>query len=166
MSWLRFLMLLALIVWIGGIIFFAFVVAPAAFTVLPTPELAGRVVSRSLTALHWMGLISGFIFLLCSFTYNQTKHASMRLFSSAHWLIAVMLALTAISQFGITPAMRRSRAVLTLSDVSPAELEQKMNDARLRFDRLHAWSVRLEGGILVLGIGVVGVTARRFQECH
>lgn len=164
MNWLRFVMLLALIVWIGGIIFFAFVVAPAAFTVLPTPDLAGRVVSRTLTALHWMGLVSGFIFLLCSLAYNQIKHANARIFSPAHWLIAAMLALTAISQFGVTPAIRRSRAVLTPGDVSPAELEQKMNDARVRFDRLHAWSVRLEGGILVLGIGVVGLTARRFQD--
>lgn len=164
MSWLRFVMLLALIVWIGGIIFFAFVVAPAAFGVLPTPDLAGRVVSRSLTALHWMGLVAGLVFLLCSFLYSQIKHATPRLFSPAHWLIAVMLALTAISQFGITPAIRRSRAVLTSADITPAELEQRMDDARLKFDRLHAWSVRLEGSVLVLGICVVGLTAKRFQD--
>ena len=164
MSWLRFVMLLALIVWIGGIIFFAFVVAPAAFTVLPTPDLAGRVVSRSLTALHWMGLVAGLLFLLCSFAYNQFKHANPRLFSPAHWLIAAMLVLTAISQFGITPAIRQSRAVLTPRDISPVELEQKMDEARLKFDRLHAWSVRVEGGVLVLGIGVIGLTARRFQD--
>lgn len=164
MSWLRFVMLLALIVWIGGIIFFAFVVAPAAFTILPTPDLAGRVVSRSLTALHGMGLVAGLIYLLCSFTYNQIQHANPRIFSPAHWLIAAMLALTAISQFEVTPAIRRSRAMLTLADMSPAKLEQNMNDARVRFDRLHAWSVRLEGGILILGIGVVGLTARRFQD--
>ena len=164
MSWLRFLMLLALIVWIGGIIFFAFVVAPAAFGVLPTPDLAGRVVSRSLTALHWMGLISGLVFLLCSFSYNQIKQANLRLFSPAHWLIVVMLALTAISQFGITPAIRRSRAVLNLRGTSPADLEGRLNDARMRFDRLHAWSVRLEGAVLVLGIGLIGLTARRFKD--
>ncbi|HKW77211.1 MAG TPA: DUF4149 domain-containing protein [Terriglobales bacterium] len=164
MSWLRFVMLLALIVWIGGIIFFAFVVAPAAFGVLPTPDLAGRVVSRSLTALHWMGLIAGFIFLLCSFAYNQINHANPRLFSPAHCLIAVMLVLTAISQFGVTPAIRQSRAVLTLGDIPHAQLKQKLNDARLRFDRLHAWSVRLEGSVFVLGICLVGLTAKRLQD--
>ena len=31
MSFLRFLMLLSLVIWIGGIIFFAFVVAPTVF---------------------------------------------------------------------------------------------------------------------------------------
>ncbi len=50
MSFVRFLMLLSLVVWIGGIIFFAFVVAPTVFkpSILPTHQLAGNVVSRSL----------------------------------------------------------------------------------------------------------------------
>ena len=164
MSWLRFVMLLALIVWIGGIIFFAFVVAPTAFGVLPTLDLAGLVVSRSLTALHWMGLISGALFLLCSLAYNQVKQANVRLFSPAHWLIAVMLALTAISQFGVTPAIRRSRMVFAAGNSSSGESVPQAKEAQLDFDRLHAWSVRLEGGVLVLGIGLVGLTARRFQE--
>ena len=55
MSFLRYLMLLSLVVWLGGLIFFSFVLAPTVFTVLPTRHLAGNVVSRSLTALHWMG---------------------------------------------------------------------------------------------------------------
>src|SRR5579863_3311223 len=42
MSLLRFLMLLSLIVWIGGLILFAFVVAPTAFALLPTRHLAGK----------------------------------------------------------------------------------------------------------------------------
>lgn len=33
--------------------------------------------------------------------------------------------------------------------------------ARNRFNRLHAWSVGLEGGVLVLGLVVVGLAARR-----
>src|SRR5262249_9127379 len=58
MAFLRFLMLLALIVWIGGIIFFAFVEAPTLFAILPTTRMAGDVVSASLAKLHWMGLVS------------------------------------------------------------------------------------------------------------
>jgi len=68
MSFLRFLMLLALVVWLGGLIFFAFVVAPTAFSpgLLPSRDLAGAVIGRSLGALHWMGLISGAVFLISS----------------------------------------------------------------------------------------------------
>ena len=58
MSFLRFLMLMALIVWLGSLIFFP-VVASTAFSVLPTTQLAGSVVRRSLVILHWMGIVSG-----------------------------------------------------------------------------------------------------------
>jgi uncharacterized membrane protein len=157
MSFLRFLMLLALIVWIGGIIFFAFVEAPTLFLVLPTTRMAGDVVSVSLTKLHWMGLISGAIFLICSLVYNQLKHARPKPFAASHIFIVLMLALTSISQFAITPRMRELRTNLQSSQ------NLAWNDPhRLEFDRLHEWSTRLEGGVLLLGIGVVGLTARRF----
>ena len=62
MSFLRYLMLLSLIAWIGGLIFFAFVLAPTAFQVLPNTHLAGNVVGRALGTLHWSGLFSGVIY--------------------------------------------------------------------------------------------------------
>src|ERR1043166_7840967 len=99
MSFLRFLMLLALVVWIGGIIFFAFVEAPTLFTVMPSTRLAGDVVNPSLSKLHWMGLLSGVIFLICSLYYNQLRYAHPKLFAANHIFIVLMLALTAISQF-------------------------------------------------------------------
>src|SRR5215813_11109371 len=71
---LRTLMLLALIVWIGGIIFFAFVVAPTLFTVLPTTQMAGDVVSVSLNRLHYIGLVAGVVFLICSLAYNWLRY--------------------------------------------------------------------------------------------
>jgi uncharacterized membrane protein len=149
-------MLLALIVWIGGIVFFAFVMAPTLFGVLPTPKLAGDVVNATLGKLHWMGLVSGVIFLVCSLLYNWQKYVQLRPFVLSHIFIVLMLALTAISQFRITPKMRALRAEIQLVDKLPG------SDARLEFDRLHAWSTRLEGGVLFLGLGVVILTARRF----
>lgn len=154
MSFLRFLMLLALIVWIGGIIFFAFVLAPTLFGVLPTTKLAGDVVNATLTKLHWMGLVSGVIFLICSLLYNWQKHVQLRPFMVSHVFVVLMLTFTMISQFGITPRMRELRS-------NPAMMEPLAG--RADFDRLHAWSTRLEGGVLFLGLGVVVLTARRFE---
>jgi uncharacterized membrane protein len=150
-------MLLALIVWIGGIIFFAFVAAPTLFLVLPSPRMAGDVVSVSLTRLHWIGLISGIAFLVCSMVYNQLKHARLKPFAASHIFIVLMLVLTSISQFSITPRMRDLRTEMqTVNNLA-------WNDSRrLEFDRLHEWSTRLEGGVLFLGLGVVILTARRF----
>ncbi len=155
MWFLKFLMLLALIVWIGGIIFFAFALAPTLFGVLPTTKLAGDVVNATLTKLHWMGLISGAIFLACSLIYNWREHVQLRPFALSHIFVVLMLAFTIISQFGITPRMRELRS-------SPSVMESSLG--RAEFDSLHAWSTRLEGGVLFLGIGVVILTARRFDS--
>jgi putative copper export protein len=159
MSWLRAVMLLALIVWIGGIIFFSFVVAPTLFSVLPTRELAGSVVTRCLAALHWMGLISGLVFLLCSIIYNQMKYADARLFSATHGLLVIMLALAAVSQFSITPKMQALRSEMHSIDSTPSG-----DTRRMEFNRLHAWSTRAEGGVLICGLVVVVLTARRFSS--
>ena len=168
MSVLRFLMLLALIVWIGGIIFFAFVEAPTLFTVLPTTKLAGDVVSASLTKLHWMGLGSGVIFLICSLLYNWQKHVQLRPFALSHISIVLMLAFTMISQFGITPRLRLVRSQLELAQrpdyipYIPGSTPRLIARSTEQFNSLHAWSTRLEGGVLFLGLGVVILTARRF----
>lgn len=154
-------MLLALIVWIGGIIFFAFVEAPTLFAVLPTTKLAGDVVSASLSKLHWMGLISGFIFLIASLLYNWQKHVQLRPFALSHIFVVVMLALTAHSQFGISPRMRELRAEIQNADNSSPNHAQ-----RSEFDRLHQWSTRLEGGVLLLGLGLIILTAKRFDQAH
>jgi hypothetical protein len=145
-------MLMALIVWIGGIIFFAFVMAQTLFTVLP-PELAGNVVAPALTRLHWIGLVSGAIFLISSAVYNWQKYLQLRLFTASHVFVVLMLVLTAISQFAITPRMRELRA--ERPDM-PAAVDE--------FNQLHKWSTWCEGGVLFLGLGVVILTARRFGE--
>ena len=112
MSFLRYLMLLSLVVWVGGLIFFAFVVAPTVFnqSVLPTRHLAGNVVSRSLTALHWMGIVSGLVFLASSMIYSRMTTGEAHPFAARHILICIMLLLTIVSQFGITPKMAALRA--------------------------------------------------------
>jgi uncharacterized membrane protein len=145
-------MLLALIVWIGGIIFFAFVLAPTLFGVLPTTKLAGDVVNATLTKLHWMGLISGLVFLVASLLYNWQKYVQLRPFALSHIFIVLMLAFTMVSQFGITPRMRELRS-------SPSLMESSLG--RAEFDSLHAWSTRLEGGVLFIGLGLVILTARK-----
>lgn len=154
MSFLRFLMLLSLVVWIGGLIFFAFVVAPAAFAVLPSRHLAGNVVTRSINFLHWIGIISGLVFLASSLLYNQLTRGAVHVFSARHVIIVLMLVLTLISQFGIIPRMDILRASMGEIDSVPPD-----NPARMQFDALHVWSTRVEGGVLLLGLIALYMTA-------
>jgi uncharacterized membrane protein len=156
MSFLRFLMLLSLVVWIGGLIFFAFVLAPTAFTVLPTTHLAGNVVGRALSKLHWIAIFSGIIFLISSLLYGRMTDGAAHVFAARHVLLCLMLALTLISQFGIMPRMDTLRA--SLGEVSSVPLD---NPQRMQFDALHVWSTRVEGAVLLLGLVVVYLTAQQ-----
>ncbi len=153
MSFLRYLMLLSLVVWLGGLIFFAFVVAPSAFAVLPSRHLAGNVVGRAISGLHWIAIISGLVYLACSLLYSRFTVGTFHPFAARHVVIVLMLALTLISQFGIIPRMDALRASIGEIDSVPPD-----NPARMQFDALHIWSTRVEGGVLIFGLLLVYLT--------
>jgi hypothetical protein len=155
MSILRFLMFLSLTVWIGGIIFLSFVEAPTAFGVLPSRHMAGTVVGHSLGVLHWMGLFSGIIFLGCSMLLSSLTAGSAHPLAARHILICLMLLLTVVSQFGISPKMSALRAQLGDIDTVPAT-----DPGRVQFDALHVWSVRLEVAVLLMGLAALYMTSR------
>jgi uncharacterized membrane protein len=157
MSFLRFLMLLSLICWIGGLIFFAFVLAPTAFQVLPSTHLAGNLVGRALSKLHWIAIISGVVFLISSLLYSRLTDGTAHVFAGRHVLLSLMLALTLLSQFWIMPRMDTLRA--QVSDFASVPVD---NPARVQFDALHVWSTRVEGAVLLLGLVVVYLTASSF----
>lgn len=154
MSFLRYLMLLSLVIWIGGLIFFAFVLAPTAFQVLPTTHLAGNVVGRALSKLHYMAIACAIVFLLSSLIYNWLNEGEMHIFAARHVLVAIMLALTCWSQFSIIPRMDTLRAQAgDFGAIAP-------NDPlRVRFDSLHAWSTRVESVVLLVGLVVIYLVA-------
>ena len=148
-------MLLALIAWIGGIFLFAFVLAPTAFSVLPTPRLAGNLVGKSLVALHWVGFVSGIVFLVSSLISVRMSGQTGQVFAARNLLVVGMLLLTLISQFAIIPRMDALRASLPDDIASVA----KEDPTRAKFDALHRSSTRVEGGVLLLGLAVVYVIA-------
>jgi hypothetical protein len=154
MSFLRFFMVLSLIIWVGGIVFFP-VVAQTAFSVLPTRHLAGLVVARSLGILHWMGIVSGIVFLASSLLYSRLSSGSAQVFAARNVLLYLMLALTLISQFGIIPRMDALRVSIGEIDSVPVD-----NPIRLQFDALHHWSTRLESGVMLLGLVTAYLVAR------
>jgi hypothetical protein len=157
---LRFFILLALVVWLGGLIFFSFVVAPTVFApgILPSRDLAGNVVNRSLGILHTMGLICGVLFVIASIAYNKLTAGSAQPFAPIHLLVYLMLILTLVAQFGVAPRMAALRADMGVIDNLP------QNDSRrVEFNQLHKWSTRLGGSIFFLGLGVLFLTARRLS---
>ncbi len=157
---LRFLMLLALVLWLGGLMFFAFVVAPTVFHpgILPTRDLAGNVVNRSLGILHLIGLVCGVVFVIASMVHGKLTAGFAQPFAPIHVLVYLMLILTLIAQFGVAPKMAALRSSMGVIDnISPTDAR------RVEFNNLHHWSTLLGGGILILGLGVLLLTARRLS---
>jgi len=152
-------MLLSLVLWIGGLMFFAFVLAPTAFQVLPNTHLAGNMVGRSLGKLHWIAIFCGIVFLISSLLHSYLTQGSAHIFAIRHILLCLMLVLTLFSQFWIIPRMDSLRA--EVGDFASVPLT---NPARVQFDALHAWSTRVESAVLLLGLVVVYLTASAFVQ--
>ena len=153
-------MLLSLVVWLGGLIFLAFVEAPTAFTpgVLPTRHMAGSIVGRSLDLLHYMAIVSGIVFLIASMLYSRMATGDARPLAARHLLIVLMLVLTVISQFAISPKLHALRAEVGVIDSVPLD-----NPLRREFDRLHVWSEKFEEAVLLLGLVALYATAQAFR---
>ena len=64
--------------WLGVMAFFSFVVAPAAFKVLPTQHLAGQVVSRTLGVTEIIGMVIGVVLLVLLLAARGRKTKAFR----------------------------------------------------------------------------------------
>ncbi len=162
-TFLRTLILLALVVWVGGLLFFGAVVAPVAFESLmpmfPDPavgiHVAGTLVRDSLTHLHHIGLFCGAVLLLL-YVVERITRATRRSIGPPMVLTVVMMGLTAYSQFSIIPRMEmlRLKAGAAMADFGST------NPARVDFNRLHNLSTSLEGIVLLCGVGLIVLYAR------
>jgi Domain of unknown function (DUF4149) len=152
--------LFAMVAWVGGLGFFAFVVAPVAFHSLASAHEAGLVVGGTLRVLHWIGLVGGGAFCLATGWLWLWAEVPARVgFARQLVLTAVMLLITAYLQFNVLPAMEVARAQAG-GEVETAPLD---NAGRLDFERLHTLSERLEGLVLLCGLGVVFALSRESQ---
>ncbi len=155
-------MVLSLVVWVGGIIFFSFVLAPTLFSTLGGAEngrhLAGSVVNRSLGALHFIGIACGLIFLTCLFLYSNAINGPMRAAATQSILIFIMLAVTAFSQFAIAPRMAALRNQMgVIDDIAATDARQ------VEFDRWHRWSTSAEAGVLISGLVLLFLVSKEVR---
>ncbi len=157
---LRALRLLAMVAWVGGLGFFAFVVAPVAFGALASKHDAGLVVGGTLRVLHWIGLVGGVAFCLATAWLWLWAEGPARVgFAIEFTLTVVMLLVKAYSQFEVLPDMEKDR-IAAGGDVDAAAFD---NAGRVDFERLHVLSERLEGLVLLCGLGVVYFLSRESQ---
>lgn len=148
----RQLTLVAVAAWLGAMGFFAFVVAPAAFSSLER-EAAGRFVSAVFPRYYAVGLGLG---LLALFGLGARGFGSG--WRGLDWLTAggvlMMLALTLYAGAVVLPAAHAAREAMRAAGSDPV--------AALGFARLHRLSGILNAIVMVAGVVVVAIeTVRR-----
>lgn len=155
---IRAIILLLIVLWLGGVLFFP-VVAASAFGSLPDTHAAGTIVAKCLRILHYEGLFSGALIVLLLLTAQFIK-AVPRSVAAPVVMTLIMLALTAFSQFSIIPRMESYRiAAGGAIDAVPPN-----NPNRMAFNKLHGTSEHVEEGVLLAGIVLVVLLAANYPK--
>jgi len=135
------LRLLLLASWLGAAVFFSSTVAPGAFRVLRTfglpnqAEIAGALVSRTLSVINFTGVIVGMLVLVTAFALKNTL--ARRTFSLQVILSLIMAVASAVGGWVIAARMRELRAGfrVPIDQIPPDDAN------RIAFAALHGYSV-------------------------
>ena len=153
---LRTAITLAIVLWLGSLLFFP-VVAAVSFSHLSDTHAAGSIVGACLRILHREGLFAGLLLLVLFVAASLLDMYPRQVLRWPTMMVLIMLALTAVSQFWIIPRMDTLRT--QVADFATVPLD---NPARAEFDALHVWSTRVEGAVLLLGLVAIYLTASAF----
>lgn len=159
---LRFLQLLALGVWLGGMAVFSFIVAPAVFAVLPSRHLAGDLVTVALARMFMVSVLCGAVFAGALVAEQMQSGGAWRGLAVPAALLGLALAFGTYNQYGLTPPMAGLRAEMKAAfgsvDETPVD-----HPLRVRFNRYHGISMALMSGELLLVAALLFATVRRFR---
>ncbi len=157
MRLLRYAALVALTVWIGGLVTLGAIVAPTAFVVVEARHvdsgrlLAGALFAAFLHRFHYVAVAAALVVLLSLVARRLIGPRPVR-FGVRTALVSVMLAVTLYSGWVLVDQVERIQ-----DEVGVPSLTLPRDDARrVRFNRLHGLSVGLlvfdvVGGLVLLG---------------
>ena len=130
--------------WLGAWALFALVVAPVAFTVLPSSGIAGTIVGPVLSTLHYYGIAAGVTLAGLSLALGRGRGLAA--------IGLVLAVLCGLSEYGI------SRAI---AEVRPAAFgEGATAEAAAAFGRLHQASQLVYAVIGAAIVMLIGLHAR------
>ncbi|HZI40755.1 MAG TPA: DUF4149 domain-containing protein [Gemmatimonadaceae bacterium] len=140
---------LLLALWIGAALLFAIVVAPAAFSVLPTRTLAGALVGRVLPVIFYAGVVIGSLIVILDLMGKTGSWAR----TAAG---AVSALACAIAQLVVGTRIDRLRAAIG----GPLDALALDDPRRIAFGQLHAISVGWLGVALLAAIIALALAVR------
>ena len=134
-------------IWVGAAAFFSFVLAPAAFAVLPAQHLAGQVVSRTLGVVEIAGIVMGVILLLLSFLSRGRR-------GKAFPFDLCALALIVVAMIGSRIVSGRMHALRVQAGETLYSLPAS-DPLRSAFDQLHQFSVGLMSVAMIVALVLI-----------
>jgi hypothetical protein len=152
---LRTFVWLALVLWLGGLLFFP-ITAWAAFSSLADTHAAGTIVAKALGILHEEGLFAG-----CLIVLFLALGRVARVYRSSTVIIGMVLALfmlgcTAYSQLSIIPRMERDR----IAAGGAIDNVPRTDPRHIDFNRLHHTSEDVEEAVMIGGLVLLVLLAR------
>src|SRR4030095_12797753 len=149
--------LIALSLNVGAIIFFSFFTTPTLFREAPV-ALARELVAKMFPSYYILGYATQFIALASLGLRGvfEKPFPWVRVL-----LLVLMLGCTLYAGLNLLPKAHTAKTVLKTLEPGP---EQDAKQAE--FDRLHRFSVALNGTVLVTGLMVLGITAVKLRPLH
>ena len=161
MSTLNNIRLLLLASWLGAAIFFSAAVAPSVFRVLRAfnlpnaSEIAGAIVSRTLSVVNTSGFVLSVLLLITAFVLKESYGRSAFVLQTV--LLVILGVTTGVGEWVIAAKMRGLRvAMRTTIDQVPAG-----DPSRIAFDALHGYSVTALAIAIIAGLIAFFVVANR-----
>jgi hypothetical protein len=138
--------------WLGVALFFGAVVAPAVFSVLRSfslpnaNEIAGTIVTRSLSVVNISGVIIGLFLLVTYFISKTTQGRASRLIELVS-IVLIILA-TSVGHWVIAARMRALRTAM----IVPIDQVGIGDPRRIEFNSLHGYSVNALGLAMIAAL--------------
>jgi Domain of unknown function (DUF4149) len=147
-------------VWVGSMVFFSFAVAPSAFAVLPSRELAGKVVTSAISKLEMLGLIVGPLLILIQLAAWRGRNAAGKGKVLRLILLFVMIAMAALSRFWVSATLVSLRLAMggMIDDIPQTD------PLRVQFNDMHRYSVALMATAMLAGFAVMFLTVRSWLK--
>jgi len=150
--------ILLLGLWLGAACFFSFAVAPSAFGVLPSRELAGLVVNRTLAIVNYSGLIVGLILLASS--YAKRRDVDKIKLWIEQGLLVLLTAACAFGQFVIAARLSDLRGRIG----RPIDEAAADDPLRVAFNDLHGYSVTILMTAMIAAVIAFFLIVRRARN--
>ncbi len=152
--------------WLGAALLFSAVVAPAVFSVLRqfnisnANEIAGTIVTRTLTVINVSGFLIGLALLAAALIWRKTS-------GFAHMIqmlsLAALTTTTAVGHWIVAARMLALRTAMAV----PIDRVAPDDPRRQIFNQLHGYSVALLGAAMIATIvafGAIVITRRGARE--